>query len=42
VIAASGLQMALPRWLSFGPHRLLPAAEVGLLCAQSRSWSHGL
>ena len=33
VVAASGLQMALPRWLSFGPHWLLPAAEVGLLCA---------
>lgn len=33
VVAASGLQMALPRWLSFGPHWLLPAAEIGLLCA---------
>jgi hypothetical protein len=33
VLAASGLQMALPRWLSFGPHWLLPAAEIGLLCA---------
>jgi hypothetical protein len=33
VVAASGLQMALPRWLSFGPHWLLPAAELGLLCA---------
>jgi hypothetical protein len=33
VVAASGLQMALPQWLSFGPHWLLPAAELGLLCA---------
>jgi len=33
VVAASGLQMALPRWLSFGPNWLLPAAEIGLLCA---------
>jgi hypothetical protein len=33
VVAASGLQMALPRWLSFGPHWLLPAGEIGLLCA---------
>jgi len=33
VVAASGLQMALPQWLSFGPHWLLPAAEIGLLCA---------
>lgn len=33
VVAASGLQMVLPRWLSFGPHWLLPAAEIGLLCA---------
>ena len=33
VVAASGLQMALPRWLSVGPHWLLPAAEIGLLCA---------
>jgi len=33
VVAASGLQMALPRWLSAGPHWLLPAAEIGLLCA---------
>ena len=33
VVAASGLQMALPRWLSFGPHWLLPAFQIGLLCA---------
>jgi hypothetical protein len=33
VVAASGLQMALPRWLSFGPHWLLPAGQLGLLCA---------
>ena len=33
VVAASGLQMALPPWLSFGPHWLLPAGEIGLLCA---------
>src|SRR5262249_61344231 len=33
VVAASGLQMALPRSLSVGPHWLLPAAEIGLLCA---------
>ena len=33
VVAASGLQMALPGWLSLGPHWLLPALELGLLCA---------
>ena len=33
VVAASGLQMALPRWLSFGPHWLLPIGQIGLLCA---------
>jgi hypothetical protein len=33
VMAASGLQMALPRWLSFGPHWLLPVEEIGLPCA---------
>jgi len=29
VVAASGLQMALPRWLSFGPHWLLPIGQIG-------------
>jgi uncharacterized membrane protein len=33
VVAASALQMALPGWLSLGPHWLLPALELGLLCA---------
>ena len=33
VLAASALQMALPGWLSLRPHWLLPALEVGLLCA---------
>ena len=33
VLAASALQMALPGWLSLGPHWLLPALELGLLCA---------
>jgi len=33
VLAASGLQMMLPRWLAFGPHWLLPALETGLLSA---------
>ena len=31
VLAASALQMALPGWLSLGPHWLLPALELGLL-----------
>ena len=31
--AASGLQMTLPSWLSFGPHWLLPALEIALLGA---------
>jgi len=29
VVAASALQMALPGWLSLGPHWLLPALELG-------------
>ena len=29
VLAASALQMALPGWLSLGPHWLLPALELG-------------
>jgi uncharacterized membrane protein len=33
VVTASGLQMALPEWLSLGPHWLLPALQLGLLCA---------
>jgi len=33
VVAASALQMALPGWLSLGPHWLLSALELGLLCA---------
>ena len=33
VVAASALQMALPGWLSVGPHWLLPALELGLLGA---------
>jgi hypothetical protein len=33
VVAASALQMALPGWLSLGPQWLLPALELGLLCA---------
>ena len=33
MVAASGLQMALPRWLPFGRHWLLPVGEIGLLCA---------
>ena len=33
VVTASGLQMALPEWLSLRPHRLLPALQLGLLCA---------
>lgn len=33
VLAASALQMALPGWLSLGTHWLLPALELGLLCA---------
>jgi uncharacterized membrane protein len=33
VVAASALQMALPGWLSLGPHWLLPALELGFLCA---------
>ena len=33
MLAASALQMALPGWLSLGPHWLLPALELGLLCA---------
>jgi hypothetical protein len=33
VVAASGLQMARPGWLSLGPHWLLPALELGLLFA---------
>ncbi|HEX5297476.1 MAG TPA: hypothetical protein VFW50_10845 [Streptosporangiaceae bacterium] len=33
VLAASGLQMTLPPWLSFGPHWLLPALEIALLGA---------
>jgi hypothetical protein len=33
VLAASGLQMTLPSWLSFGPHWLLPALEIALLGA---------
>jgi len=33
VAAASALQMALPGRLSPGPHWLLPALELGLLCA---------
>jgi len=32
-VTASGLQMALPEWLSLGPHWLLPALQLGLLCA---------
>jgi hypothetical protein len=28
VVAASALQMAAPRWLSVGPHWLLPAMEL--------------
>ncbi len=33
MVAASALQMALPGWLSVGPHWLLPALELGLLGA---------
>jgi uncharacterized membrane protein len=33
VLAASGLQMTLPPWLSLGPHWLLPALEIALLSA---------
>jgi len=33
VVTASGLQMALPEWLSLRPHWLLPALQLGLLCA---------
>jgi hypothetical protein len=33
VLAASGLQMTLPPWLSLGPHWLLPALEIALLGA---------
>ena len=33
MVAASSLQMALLRWLSLGPHWLLPALELELLCA---------
>jgi len=32
-VTASGLQMALPEWLSLGPHWLLPALQLALLCA---------
>jgi uncharacterized membrane protein len=37
VVTASALQMALPRWLSLGPHWLLPALQLGLLCALGAS-----
>jgi uncharacterized membrane protein len=33
VVTAGALQMALPGWLSLGPHWLLPALELGLLSA---------
>ena len=33
VLAASGLQMTLPQWVTLRPHWLLPALELGLLAA---------